>query len=147
MSMISRLKELSELLTDSQQGFAEASERINDPYVKEVLISLGNGRAPLVEEIANELARSGEGTPDGGTMKGSLHRTWMSIRGSFSNSNAKEVIAECERGERYLLEQYDTVIEDDDIPGQIKPMLRKHRERVDAGLREIATMGKNIEEP
>lgn len=145
MSTTSSLKDLSELLTDSQLGFGEAADRLNDQRLKNMMMKFGNGRAPMIEEIGNELARSGEGTPDEGTTKGSLHRKWIEIRDNIARSDDKNVLTECERGEEHLLERYDSVIDDDQIPHHIRDMLKEHRVMINSDLSEIRSLKNTIE--
>ena len=84
----------------------------------------------MIEEIGNELALSGEPTPGEGTIKGSLHRTWMEMKDRITGHNDRTWIAECEQGESFLLQRYDDALADPALPERIKSLLRRHRDRI-----------------
>ena len=130
MEKVDRLQELAQLLTDSQLGYGDVAGKFQDPGLASVAMALGNGRAPMIEEIGNELALSGEPTPAEGTTKGSLHRTWMEMKDRIAGHDDKALIAECEQGESFLLQRYDDAIADPALPAGIKPLLRRHRDRI-----------------
>lgn len=134
------LKDLSELLTDSQRGYAEAADRVDSPEVKAILLKLGNGRAPLIAQIDAEMAVDSNGPPQGGTVKGTLHRAWIDIREALARSSEHAVLDECERGEEYLLQRYATVLADDRVPLHVKTVLRTHPAAIQADLDRVKAM-------
>ena len=138
------LQEISELLTDSQRGFNEAADRLGEPELKELLMKLGNSRAPMIEELANELARMHENVPMEGTALADLHRTWNSIKGTLFKSEPASILGECERNEKHLLERYDDAINDQELPQHIRTLLREHRVSINADLNGLMMLEKTI---
>jgi uncharacterized protein (TIGR02284 family) len=121
------LQELSELLTDSQRACAEAADRIKDPHIREILMKCGNSRAPLIEEVANELVKLQEEVPMDGTAKADLLRTWHSIKENFTAIDAHDLITELERSEEQLITRYEKAIAENGLPQHVREMLRQHR--------------------
>ena len=138
---ISGLKDLAELLIDSRKGYHEAAERAEAPHLKQLLNRLSTERAPLITEVGSQLRMLGEDeVPNDGTVKGDLHRTWIDIRDSLSGSKNANVLDECERGEKYLIERYDKLIEDKDINESVRSMLNKQRSKVQSNVNEIQAL-------
>ena len=130
MGTVARLQELAQLLTDSQLGYGEVASKLQDAEIASLAMALGNGRAPMIEEIGNELALAGEPTPGEGTARGSLHRTWMEVKDRITGHDDRALIGECEQGETFLLERYDEAIAEPAMPDGTRTMLQKHRDRI-----------------
>ena len=142
MSTAALLQELSAALTDSQRAFADAVDHVEDPALKERLMRCGNRRAPLIEELANELARMHEDVPMDGTFKAEVQRAWNSITGSFTNNGAIGVLKECARHERELMEMYDRAIAAPELPSHVRETLQQHRAMLSEGSNELITLEK-----
>lgn len=142
MSTISILRDLSIALTDSQLGFAEASERTNDPDLKQRLLMIGNSRAPLIEEIANELAKLGEAAPEEGALASTVHRAWVGLRDKVTGKDDPAVLLECEHAEKMLVDRYDKGITSEAVPQPLKDMFRHHRAVVQQDMESIRTLQK-----
>lgn len=100
-------------------------------------MSIGNGRAPLLEELGNELALLGDPTPDEGTIKGGLHRTWMAIRESLSPADDGQILDEAIRGEEYLLSQVDRTMALEGLPAGLQDLLASHRRHITGDLEAL----------
>ncbi|MDQ3101929.1 MAG: PA2169 family four-helix-bundle protein [Bacteroidota bacterium] len=135
------LKDISELLIDSRKGYQEAAERVEAPHLKQLLSRLGTERAPLINEVGSQLRMLGEDDlPKDGTIKGSLHRTWIDIRDSLTGSENANVLDECERGEKYLLGRYDDLMKDGDIAPNVRSMLSMQRTKIQGNINEIQAL-------
>ncbi len=135
------LRNLAELLMDSRKGYQEAADRAEAPHLKQLLMKLSNGRTPLITEVESQLRMLGEDDmPKDGTLKGDLHRAWIDIRDSLSGSDNATVLAECERGEKYLLERYDELINDSEMAESVKSMLNKQRTQVQSNINEVQAL-------
>lgn len=130
------------MLTDSQRTYAEAADRVNDPQLKELLMKFGNSRAPMIEELANELARMHEDVPMEGTPKAELQRTWNSIKEKFSNGDHDNILSECARSEKDLVKRYDKAIANEDIPHHVRAMLQEHRVLLNSDVNDLITLEK-----
>ena len=78
--------------------------------------------------------------PKDGTVKGSLHRAWIDIRDSLSGSENANVLDECERGEKYLLERYDELMNDHDIAPNVRTVLSTQRTKIQSNISEIQAL-------
>jgi len=131
---LSQLKDLSQLLSDSERGYAEAAQYAKSKPVKELLQQISRGRASLITDIAAELMRAGSTPPEDGTLKGDLHRAWMDIRHALTGADDGSMLDECERGENYLTERYDTIVSDTALPVDLRKKLLQQRAQIQANL-------------
>ncbi len=137
----SALTNLTELLIDSRKGYQEAAERVEAPHLKQLLLKLSSERTPLVNELQAQLRMMGvDDIPNDGTLKGDLHRAWIDVRDSLTGSPNANVLDECERGEKYLLERYDDVLEDADIAPSVKDILLQQRSKVQSNINEVEAL-------
>lgn len=128
------LRDLIELLNDSQLGYKEAAGRATDLRVKKALLDLAARREPALDLLSRELFRAGEEVPDGGTIKGGLHRSWMDLRAALTAAEDSAMLSECERGERYLLGRYEEVMGMDTIDPRLHNALRNEADLVRSSI-------------
>ncbi|MCB0764803.1 MAG: PA2169 family four-helix-bundle protein [Flavobacteriales bacterium] len=132
------LNDIHDLLVDSEKGYKEAAERAEDPGVKALLSGLSKSRLSLISDLTNErLQLDRDYKPRTGTLKGDLHRAWMDLRDSLSSSENANVLKECERGENFLLERYEEVLEDRDLPSSTRELLTNQRNEVSRNLAKV----------
>ena len=132
------LNDIHDLLVDSEKGYKEAAERAEDPGVKALLSGLSKSRLALISDLTNErLQLDRDYKPRTGTLKGDLHRAWMDLRDSLSSSENANVLKECERGENFLLERYEEVLEDRDLPSSTRELLTNQRNEVSRNLAKV----------
>lgn len=137
-SYIKGLNDLHDLLEDSRKGYAEAADRADDPAVKRMLSRFSTARAPLIGDLTGQRRQMDKDyEPSKGTIKGDLHRTWMEVRDALSGKENANVLSECERGEKYLLDRYDEVMKDDELPADVRQLLEKQRATVRENLANV----------
>lgn len=134
------LRELCELLIDSRLGYMDAAVRAKDARLRELLADMGSGRTALINNLGIMLRAREAAVPAKGTLKGTLHRTWMATRDLFSGAEDVVMISECHRGESYLIGKYDGALRRSDQPGDVRALLAGQREELMANLIEIRTL-------
>jgi uncharacterized protein (TIGR02284 family) len=143
---MAQLNNIHDLLVDSKKGYMEAATKVEDDTVKELLRMLSEGRTRLIAEV-DELRRHADpnaGERKGGTLKGDLHRTWMTLRDALSSTDNANVLSECERGEEFLLMRYDDVLEKKDAP-ETFALARRQRAEVQSNLDRIRELRRTFE--
>lgn len=143
---MTQLNNMLDLLEDSRKGYHEAAQRAEDPSIKTLLDELGASRTNLIMAV-DGLRRKADpegGWRDAGTVKGDLHRLWMDIRDALSSTENVNVLAECERGEGFLLMRYDEVLQKEVAP-ETFALLQEQRSVVQANLERIKQLRKERE--
>src|SRR5690606_13099014 len=86
---LTQLNNVKDLLVDSQKGYLQAAERVEDVQLKGILTHLSNSRTSLLAGMDKLIAAAApdQAPREGGTIKGDLHRTWMEVRDALSASD------------------------------------------------------------
>jgi uncharacterized protein (TIGR02284 family) len=141
------LHNIHDLLVDSRKGYLEAAERVEDPHVNQLLTAFSQERTLLEGEVDAELRMQDPEAEhsEGGTIKGDLHRAWMELRDALSTSENANVLAECERGEGYLLMRYDEVLKKEDLLPATRALATSQREQVQRNVDRIKQLRAQFE--
>lgn len=145
---LNNLDSLRDLLEDSREGYLKAAERVEDPQVKSMLVSVSTNRLKLVKEVddlrlkADPESKTGG---DGGTIKGTLHRAWIDLRDALSKSDNANVLHECERGEEYLIDHYENMDSKDVHPSTFA-LYQQQLSEVQGNLTKIKALARTFDQ-
>ena len=135
--VIDELNDLVEKNLDAVDGFQNASENVRDPNLKNYLVEHARQRSQFNTELRQEI------TSLGGTPKekkegiANLHQTWMNLKTALSSDKEEAVLEECIRGDKNALEEYKDVLEERDVPDNIKTTVRRQMGQIETSLREL----------
>ena len=101
------------------------------------LLDLSAKRSKLSADLARALITLGEPVISSGSLKGALHRTWMELREALGRSADLGVLAECARGERFLLERYAAILREAELPPGVQRLLRDQQLEVERNLTAV----------
>ncbi|PIB28865.1 ferritin-like domain-containing protein [Maribacter sp. 4G9] len=135
---------LNNLLTrtyDAEKGYKLAQDKVDNPTVKKFLADKVQQRYNFGHELKKEIQTFGELPEKGGSIKGDLHRTWMNFTTTFTSDDTERILEEVERGEKASLEEYNEIINDDDmaLAPSTENMLKKHRNEIKEALNNAKT--------
>lgn len=127
----SKLNNLLERSYDAEQGFKKAAENVDSDSLKRFFNDKAMERLNFRSELRQELVSSGlEIKEDSGSIKGSLHRTWMDAKAMFSSEDEESMLEEVRNGEKAALNDYDDVLEDNQLPPTTENILRNQRNTI-----------------
>ena len=130
--MTSRDDALSNLYTrliDSRDGYSQAMDRAESPYVKGVISEMIERRSTDAARIRQALSASGVDPSDDGSTLAAAHRTFLSLKDSVTGQGDAAILEEIARGEDTLLDAYDKAT---DAAGPTDPEHAFLREQRDA---------------
>ena len=128
----SLLSDMAKRCRDSEEGFKTAAEDARDADLKQQFLQLSRERGGMAEELDGLIRKYGGQPPaPGGTLLGAAHRTFTDLRGMLSGGDRKAILAEVARGESAAEESYD-VYKKDDLPQDVRDVLKRHHDRVRA---------------
>ncbi len=135
--IIEELNDLVEKNHNAVDGFQNAAEKVNDHDLKNYLMGHVHQRNQFNSELRKEITSLG-GTPKE-TKEGSasLHQTWMDIKTALSSDKEEAVLEECIRGDKNALNEYRDVLEETEVPINVKSTVRKQMEKIESSLREL----------
>lgn len=120
-------KDLIQTLEDGKEGFAKGAEKLAEsdrPELATAFRQNSQQRDRMAAEL-QEMAKSyGDQIDDSGTMVGTLHRGWMSLKDALSGSGPDGVLDAAEQGEDHAVKEYEKA-----LGGDISPPLRTVVER------------------
>ncbi len=127
----SKLNSLLEKSYDAEQGFRKAAENVESSSLKQFFNEKAEERNTFKTELRKELLDNGcEINEDDGSIKGSIHRTWMDTKAMFSSDNEESMLEEVRNGEKAALNDYDDVLEDNQLPPTTEHILRAQRNTI-----------------
>ncbi|PVW14348.1 ferritin-like domain-containing protein [Marixanthomonas spongiae] len=129
-----RVNDLLEKNYDAEKGYKKAAEIVDNAKLKEFFKEQAQNRYDFGHQLKSEIKNFGEDPDKGGSTKGSMHRTWMDIRSTFTSNDEKAILKEVERGEEAAVEEYNEVINDTTLPPTTKDILTKQRNNVQTTL-------------
>lgn len=116
-------------LQDSQKGFADIGEHLQDESLKRFFLAESLKRANFRAELENELHRAGmHDVKDSGTVSGALHRTWGDIKSKLGGGD-HTLLETAEQGEDEAKKAYKDAL-DQELPLPIRQLLAEQQSHV-----------------
>jgi uncharacterized protein (TIGR02284 family) len=122
--VIAALNELIETSRDGEKGFALAAKDANDPVLTTLLREGERSCREAAAELQEQVRALGGNPEEGGSMKGAVHRGWVSLKTAVTSRDAKAVLEECERGEDYAKAKYAATLKLD-LPEGIRQLVER----------------------
>lgn len=114
---VSTLNSLIETTLDSAHGYREAAENAGASQYASMFADRATRRQQLVVDLQQEVRALGGDPEDDQSLLGKLHNKFVDLRTALSgNRDDRAVIAEVERGEDFIKDKYERVINDGDLP-------------------------------
>ncbi|WP_228852126.1 ferritin-like domain-containing protein [Aegicerativicinus sediminis] len=135
-----KLNELLERTYDAEKGFKKAAENADNSALQSYFNQKAQERYDFGHELKSEIRSFGQEVEKGGSITGSLHRTWMDVKSLFSADDAESMLEEAIRGEKAALDEYDDVLEEASLPLSTKNVLMSQRNKISSGLSKIRTL-------
>jgi len=107
---INVVSDLQRINLDSSAGWRTASGHIEDASLKSHFEQIARQRDQFAAELANLLMSAGKTPIESGSVAGTLHRWWLTVRSAVGVSNIYPVLAEAERGEDSIKEHYEKAL-------------------------------------
>lgn len=109
---ISKLNDLFQTYKDSEEGYRLAAKEVHGQQFKTLFRRAAGERANFARKMQEEVLKLGGKPATGGTMAGSLHRSWMKFRYQLNLHDDEVVLCECLRGDEKALEKYQDLFFD-----------------------------------
>jgi uncharacterized protein (TIGR02284 family) len=107
-TVVKSLRTLVQLNKESDRGYKEASENIEDPELKTILYRLSQQRAEFRGDLEEILIKDYSDSADASdSILSKLHRGWMDFKTKLSSNDNEAVLDECIRGEKHAIETYN----------------------------------------
>jgi len=132
------MADLFQLLNFSRSGYEIAYDRALDPRFRDLFGALASGRVLMLADLERAAkAPRFRAIPGLRLVKASLERTWLDVRNALQLLGDRSLLAECARGERYMLHLYDRYLGMPDVDQTTAEVLERHRSILNANLEDI----------
>jgi uncharacterized protein (TIGR02284 family) len=124
------LNDLIRINNDRVEGYEKAIRETseNDVDLRNIFNRMADESRKYSRELSESVQRLG-GEPAGGTTaSGKVYRTWMDVKSTFSKSERKSVLEECEFGEDAAQRAYEKALDtDNNLPADVLALIREER--------------------
>lgn len=142
--IVDTLHKLIELNKDSDRGYKEASENIDDPELKTILYRLSQQRAEFrgdLEDILHKDYKDDANPSESFLSK--LHRSWMDFKTTLSSNDNEAVLDECVRGEKHAIDDYEDALKAK-LPNYIEEKIKEQLGLIKGALNQIQEFKKTV---
>ncbi|MAO19145.1 MAG: histidine kinase [Phycisphaerae bacterium] len=109
---ISGIQNLIEINIDSSEGFRTAADKVENTDIANMFRQCANEREQNAAQLRSIIQVNGETPEDSGTIKGTVHRWWLGLRGTVQQGDEHAVLAEAERGEDAIKHRYEDTLKE-----------------------------------
>ena len=135
-----KLNSLLEKNYDAEKGYKLASEKVKNEKLKRFFTERAQERYDFGHELKTEIRNFGENPDKGSSLAGDAHRSWMNLKASLSNDKDESVLEEAIRGEKAAVEEYESVLKEQEIPASTSNILMKQKNSIVASLNEVKSL-------
>jgi uncharacterized protein (TIGR02284 family) len=132
------LNTLLATLTDSINGYRDSAENIQNSGFKQLFLDSAEERSRVAEDLRAEVRRLGGDPDDDGSFMGKTHQVFLDLKAAITGRDDKAIINEVERGEDYLKEKFETVLQSDKLAGETRAVVEQAFTSVRRGHDRIA---------
>lgn len=133
----SKLNDLLEKTYDAEKGYKKAAENVEHAALKNYFNRKAQERYDFGHELKNEIKAFGQDVDKGGSLTGSVHRTWMDVKALFSSDDEESMLEEAIRGEKSAVKEYDEVLSETSLPASTKNILLNQKSTIEEELSTI----------
>ncbi len=141
MSTQDQVSKLNELITanyDAEAGYKQVAERADHAELKTRFSNYAKQRYDFGHAIKNEIKKLGGEVEKGSSVAAGLHRTWIAIKETMSESGSDEaILEEVVRGEEHALEHYNEVVNALPAGSSARIVVDQQRNKIIAALEEM----------
>ena len=135
-------KDLMQILEDGKEGFHKAAEKLESTDRADLAVHFrrfGDERARFYEELQGLAASYGDGISESGSVVGTLHRTWMSLKDALAGSDPHGVLDAAEQGEDHAVATFEKALTED-ISGPLRTVVERQYAAVKAAHDEVRSL-------
>ncbi|TXD46385.1 ferritin-like domain-containing protein [Polaribacter sp. IC073] len=132
-----KLNELLEKNYDAEKGYINSSENVESTKLKIFFKNRASERSQFAKDLRTEILSYGQIPEDDGSIKGAMHRNWMSLKSLFSANDEKAILEEALRGEKASLEEYKEILKEDSFAPSTQKMLEEQEQKIQAAINTL----------
>lgn len=132
-----KLNELLEKNYDAEKGYLNAADNVDIARLKIFFKNRASERSQFAKELRTEILSYGQIPEDNGSVKGAMHRNWMSLKSLFSSNDEEAILEEALRGEKASLNEYDEILTEGAFAPSTRKMLENQKQRIQSAINSL----------
>lgn len=129
---------------DAERGYEEAEKETSIKSLKDFFHEKHKERYDFGHELKEILSDLGVKPNKGTTLEADVHRGFMKLKELVSTKDEKAIVEECLRGESYIKEAYQEVIDKADLKQQHINTLKEHLHRINNSIDTLNALDKTL---
>lgn len=137
--LLEDLKSLHTAAIDARSGYEEARDDAEGRDTRPLFQAMITVHTKNADDLSHVLQRSGTPVGEDGSFMTTVNRTVMSLR-SLAGGLGENIVPALIDAEKHNLSRYDHVLRSADTPADVREMLLKNRERLEAAIARMRTL-------
>lgn len=136
------LNDLVKINNDRIEGFERALKELKgeDSELKYLFTNCVGESHQFKMELGTEIQALGKDIENTTTTSGTLHRTWLDIKSTFTGHSKEDILEECEFGEDAIKKAYKQAVEEEHLPAYIREILEREQQILNAAHDKIKAL-------
>jgi uncharacterized protein (TIGR02284 family) len=139
----STLKDLIELLHDGEKFYTDAASKVSSSVYTELFQRMAQTKRSIASDLSVHVTARGETPPDGGTIFGSLRKTYTDVAASLGKDKESVYVSQLEQTEDRLLEAFQKELTTNDNP-EVRRIVERYYPEVKRAHDEMAQLKARI---
>lgn len=139
-NLVFTLNQLVVICKDGQRSFHNAGKGIKNAKLRQLFLIYETQREQFSAELNSEILSRG-GEPDkGGTLLGSLHRGWLSLK-LLIGVDEGAIVDEAERSDDIAVESYQTALKEN-LPFRVRNLILRQFHEIQLAHNRISALSR-----
>lgn len=134
------LNTLIATLIDSVEGYEKSASEVDNQRFAQMFTARAQERKQAVTRLQTAVSALGGNPEDDGSLMGSVHRAFQSLREVVSTKDDTAIVAEIERGEDYLKEKFEAALNSETLDPSNRDAVTSAWASVKAGHDEMSQL-------
>ena len=132
-------KDLLQTLEDGRAGFEKGAEKLDStdaPELAPTFRQYSQQRAAFATELRSLAQQYGDQLDSDGSLAGTLHRGWLSLKDALAGSKPDGVLDAAEQGEDHAVSEYEKAL-DADISPELRAVVQRQLTEIRAAHDDV----------
>ena len=135
-------KDLLQTLEDGRAGFEKGADKLEStdaPELAPAFRKYSQQRAAFATELKSLAQQYGDHLDEDGSVAGTLHRGWLSLKDALSGSKPDGVLDAAEQGEDHAVSEYEKAL-DEDISPELRAVIERQLTEIRAAHDDVKAL-------
>lgn len=126
------LEDLIKINNDRIAGYEKALKDLKpeDADLRILFLKAIDQSRTIRTALGTELQTLGSSIPTGTSGSGSIHRTWLELKATFTGHGRHAILASCEYGEDAIQKAYDSALSSEHLPEYLSAIVMAEKEEL-----------------